>query len=169
MVVAILAGAWAAALLWPWLRKRSDAQPATSIASFRNQITSLERTTPASGRGRGMVPVGGQRYVPITYSLDKPAAFPIPRTRAEVRKRRRDVLFTLLGLDLLTLLLVAIGVGFVAFAMFLLTVGLTAGYVFLLVQIKRLAAERVRKVRTIDLRTPARATGSLLESNSISS
>src|SRR5687768_12824209 len=108
------------ALLWPWLRKRSDVQPATSIASFRNQISNLERTRPGSYRGGVAMSGGGQRYVPIAHSLDTPGVFPFPRTRSEVRRRRRDVLLTLLGLDLLTLVMIVVGVGSVAFMMFVL-------------------------------------------------
>jgi hypothetical protein len=156
-------------LLWPWLRKRSDAQPATSIASFRNQITTLERTTPGGGRRNPGLPVGGQRYVPIAHPLTgpRPSAFPMPQTRAEVRRRRRDVLLTLLGLDLLTMLMMAVGVGFVAFAMFVLMAGLTTGYVVLLVQTTRLALERARKVRSLP-QPPRARSHALLEPGSIS-
>ena len=154
------------ALLWPWLRKRSDVQPATSIASFRNQISNLERARPGSYRGGVAMSGGGQRYVPIAHSLEVPGVFPIPRTRSEVRRRRRDVLLTLLGLDVLTLLMIVVGVGSVALLMFVLTFGLTAAYVGLLVQVTRLAAERQRKVRAL---TPRQHVQPFFESSSISS
>jgi hypothetical protein len=154
------------ALLWPWFRKRSDVQPATSIASFRNQISNLERTRPGSYRGGVAMSGGGQRYVPIAHSLEVPGVFPVPRTRSEVRRRRRDVLLTLCGLDLLTLLMVVVGVGSIAVLMSLLAVGLTAAYVVLLVQVTRLAAERERKVRALP---PRHHVQPFFESSSVSS
>jgi hypothetical protein len=166
VVIAILAGAWAVALLWPWLRNRSDAQPATSIASFRNQISNLERTRPGSYRGGVAMSGGGQRYVPIAHPLDAPGVFPFPRTRSEVRRRRRDVLLTLLGLDLLTMLMIVVGVGSAALAMFLLTFGCTVTYVGLLVQATRLAAERKQKVRALP---PRQHVQPFFESSSVSS
>jgi hypothetical protein len=157
-------------LLWILLSKRADAEPATSIASFRNQIITLERATPGGPRRSTGMTVGGQRYVPIAHPLNapRPSAFPLPRTRSEVRRRRRDVLLTLLGLDLLTMVLMAAGVGFVAFAMFVLMAGLTTGYVVLLVQTTRLAAERARKVRSLP-QQPRPQSHTLLESGSVSS
>jgi hypothetical protein len=166
VVIAILAGAWAVALLWPWLRKRSDVQPATSIASFRNQISNLERTRPGSYRGGVALSGGGQRYVPIAHSLETPGVIPVPRTRSEVRRRRRDVLLTLCGLDLLALSAVVVGIGPVAVLMFLVAFGLTAAYVGLLVQVTRLAAERERKVRALP---PRHHVQPFFETSSISS
>jgi hypothetical protein len=167
VVVAILGVTWAAFLLYSCLAKRAEDQPATSIASFRNQIVTLERAAPSYRQGtKGLI--GGQRYIPIAQSLARPSAFPAPSTRVDVRRRRRDVLLTLLGLDTLTLLMVVVGVGSVAMPMFLLTFGLTAGYVGLLVQAQRLASERERKVRTLP-RQQRLVHPSLLESRSASS
>jgi hypothetical protein len=156
------------ALLWPWFRKRSDVQPATSIASFRNQITNLERTRPGSYRGVA-TSGGGQRYVPIAHSLQSSGVIPVPRTRSEVRRRRRDVLVALFGLDLLALLTVGVGVGSVALLMSLLTFGLTAAYIGLLVQVTRLAAERERKVRALPSLPPRQHVQPFFESSSVSS
>jgi hypothetical protein len=159
VVVAILGVTWAAFLLYSCLAKRAEDQPATSIASFRNQIVTLERAAPSYRQGtKGLI--GGQRYIPIAQSLARPSAFPAPSTRVDVRRRRRDGLFTLL--------MVVVGVGSVAMPMFLLTFGLTAGYVGLLVQAQRLASERERKVRTLP-RQQRLVHPSLLESRSASS
>ena len=137
LVLVILAVIWAAVLVPPYLQNRSDSRPADSISTFRNQLNVLER------RSGNSVPshLAPQR-------LPHSTAIRIDRTRsarAEVRKRRRDILVTLLAAAGLTLV-----IGLVmtpVLVLHLLIDALLGGYVALLVRQRRLAEERSAKVR----------------------
>ena len=50
LVIVILALIWAAVLVPPYLQNRRESRPGDSIASFRQQLHVLERTTPGSTR-----------------------------------------------------------------------------------------------------------------------
>lgn len=138
MVLLILAGVWAAVLLPPYLRNRSDSRPSDSIVSFRQQLSTIERATPGSRHLRGANPL-----------QPSPSLRPVPMrmSRASVRKRRRDILFTLLGAETITFALVVAGLGTVALLVFLAVTVLTIAYVALLVQVRKSATERNAKVR----------------------
>src|SRR3546814_9095948 len=59
LVLVILAMIWAAVLVPPYLQNRRESRPGDSIASFRNQLSVLERTTPGEiGRASGRERVG---------------------------------------------------------------------------------------------------------------
>ncbi len=79
--------------------------------------------------------------------------------RAEARRRRRDVLFTLVGAAGRTLVL-AVLLGGIAIWFHLLADVLVVAYVALLVQIRRSEAERSAKVRYLPAarRAPGPAT-----------
>jgi small-conductance mechanosensitive channel len=83
--------------------------------------------------------------------MDRVAAMR-PIGRAEVRRRRRDILFTLAGAALITLVL-AVLLGGIAIWCNLLADVLLATYVVLLVQVRRMAVERQTKVRYLAPRT----------------
>lgn len=86
MVLLILGAVWAAVLIPPALRARAEASPADTIGSFHHQLNVLRRT-------------GG--YVP-RLGYGEFGRVPVPRAPVRVspadltRKRRRDVLVTLL-------------------------------------------------------------------------
>lgn len=84
MVLLILGAVWAAVLVPPALRARAEASPGDSIGSFHHQLSVLRRT----GGHRPATP-HGERGAPG-------AAHPRSLAQDSVRKRRRDVLVTLL-------------------------------------------------------------------------
>jgi len=60
LVLIVVAAAWAAVLLPPLLRSRMESRPDTSVSSFRRQLTSLQRSTPAMSPMRSMArPLAG--------------------------------------------------------------------------------------------------------------
>ena len=121
LVLVILGLIWASVLIPPYLQNRRESRPGDSIASFRHQLSVLERATPGAGPsnlarldvGRYDVP----RYDPRSNvaqlaAAARPAARAVAAAmrRAEVRRRRRDVFLTLLGAVGVTFLLaVALG------------------------------------------------------------
>lgn len=127
LVLFILGVAWAVALVPPWLRRRREDRPNDSILSFHHQLSTLQRTTPA-----GRVPSGPLR--------------PQAMARRAVRRRRRDVLFTLVATTGLTAL-VAVVVQGVAVVAFLVTAVALCSYASLLIQLHKRAVERKLKVR----------------------
>lgn len=138
MLLFLLAGVWVAFLLPPLLRKHSE-RSADSISSFRQQLSTLERTTPAgapggtaSGRGRELVEAR-----PVTQA---------PSGRSGARRRRRDILFTLAGASVITLVL-GVMLGGLALVFHGLADLLLTSYLFLLVHVRKNEADRAAKVR----------------------
>jgi hypothetical protein len=155
LLLVILVAMWVAVLLPPYLRNRSS-RSSTSLASFRRLVTTLERTGPDLSPGwRGTLPprFGGVSPIPV----DRAAAM-MPMGRAEARRRRRDILLTLLGAALITLVL-AVALRGIAIWFHLLADALVVTYMALLIQVRRNAAERNAKVRYLAPRaTPEPAT-----------
>ncbi|MGH9084789.1 MAG: hypothetical protein ACRDYW_05000, partial [Acidimicrobiales bacterium] len=96
LVLVILALIWAAVLLPPYLQNRRETRPGDSIATFRSQLSVLERTTPGARSSLARLDVG--RYEPPRYvppaarrSAGRGPVSAAAMRRAEVRKRRRDV------------------------------------------------------------------------------
>jgi hypothetical protein len=150
LVLVILAVIWAAVLLPPFLQSRSENRPADSISTFRNQLHVLERRS----TGGNLAPT------PIrpSYGTRTPTRAPIDRgrmARSDAKKRRRDILVTLLAAAGLTLVL-----SFVLPSVIFLHLAIDAllvTYVALLVRQRKLAEERAMKVRYLgDARRPAR-------------
>lgn len=143
LVVLILAVIWAAVLLPPWIQNRSESRPADSISNFRNQLSVLERRASAvwpDAYRSSPTAVRGPATVTRARQLDRARL-----ARMEAKKRRRDVLLTLLAASGLTLLL-----SFLSPRVFLLHLfidALLAVYVALLVRARKLAEERAAKVR----------------------
>jgi hypothetical protein len=134
LVLLILAVIWAAVLLPPYLQNRSESRPADSISSFQHQLSVLERRAV-------MVNPALQREV-RRYAA--PSALRL--SRAEAKKRRRDVLYTLAGGAGITFLM-ALMLGGPVWGLQLMCDVLLAGYVVLLVQTQQRAVERTSKVR----------------------
>ena len=128
MVLLGLAVVWAAFLLPSWLRRRREGRPADSVLSFRRQLSTLERATPGGG------------YAPISQPIARHSG---PRSRAEARRRRRDVFYALLAATVVSLLLAVVMQGP------MLCLGALGAYTALLVQIQRRTLERVQKVRPL--------------------
>ena len=151
LVLLILAVIWAAVLLPPYLQNRSESRPADSISSFQHQLSVLERRAGARP---------GYRAVPRTrspYSIAMVGGSG-RLSRSEMKKRRRDVLFTLAGAAGLTFLL-AFALGGVVWGLNLVCDVLLAGYVYLLAQANQRTMERSVKVRSLPARRPAHSVG----------
>ena len=157
LVLVILAVIWAAVLLPPFLQNRSESRPADSISTFRNQLHVLERrstgTGPSSDQLRSVRPVSPSASF---ASIPRVTIDRARLARLDAKKRRRDILVTLLASAGLTLLLGLLMP--VVLVLHLLIDGLLAGYVALLVRQRKLAEERSMKVRYLGdaRRAPAR-------------
>ena len=154
MVLLILAGIWAAVLV-PWVRSRVEPGPADSIGDFRRQLGVLQRTGPAT-----VAPANRLRVPPYQPGVPNPygahyavrrsvpaARSPEAARRARTLKRRRDVLFTLMGGMSGTLLLGLLPPFRMLLVLHVLLDLAFAGYVALLVRIRNAAAEREMKLR----------------------
>jgi type II secretory pathway component PulM len=150
VVLLILAVVWGVFLVPQVLRARADRGPADSIGSFRNQLSMIERTaatTVAPGRYARPAPLGGG-VIGGSYAIRQPFA---PPTRAELQRRRQNVLLGLLAAVIVTL---ALGLVWTPlFAVNVLADLALGAYVALLVRARTIAAEREVKVRY--LRGPA--------------
>ena len=146
MVLLILGAVWAAVLIPPALRARAEASPADTIGSFHHQLNILRRT-------------GG--YIPRP-GYGEFGAVPVPRRAATVapadltRKRRRDVLVTLLWIMTGTLALGLMPAFRGLLVLHLIADAMFVGYVALLRQIKKAsdarrdeARAKVRRLRPV--------------------
>lgn len=146
LVLVILAAIWAAVLVPPYLQNRRETRPGDSIASFRSQLSVLERTTPGSRSNVARLDVGRYdvpRYAP---SGRRPGAAPAAMRRAEARRRRRDVFLTLLGAVGVTFVL-AVALGGSVWMLHLLVDVVFGAYVLLLISLQQQSVEREQKVR----------------------
>ncbi len=154
LVLVILAVIWAAVLLPPYLQSRSESRPADSISSFQRQLSVLERRagTVPSVPGRSAARPGAVRPGMARTSMVLPA---VRMSRAEARRRRRDVLCTLAGAAAITFVL-SLAMGGAVWALQLGCDLLLGGYVFLLIQVQQRAMERESKVRYLPERQARR-------------
>ena len=149
LVLVILAVIWAAVLLPPYLQNRSESRPADSISTFRNQLSVLERRStmlsPGFDHGQSASTMAATRSAQLQR---------VRLARMEAKKRRRDILVTLLAAAGLTLVL-----GVVlpqVLVLHLLIDALLGAYVALLVRQRRAVEERATKVRYLSsARRPA--------------
>jgi hypothetical protein len=135
-VILVLAVLWIAVLLPPILRARGQQSRAVSVGDFHHKLSSLGRAN-------------GHRTRP-TRASSQPIFVPSgagPGTMSPAQKRRRDVLFVLLGVAAATLFLAALTRSTAFFALQLLADIALAGYVYLLIQHKNRAQEQRSKVR----------------------
>ena len=149
MVLLFLAVIWAAVLVPPMLRARAEGRPADSIGTFRHQLSVLQRTAPGMVAPANTLRSPMTPYRNIAPGLAIRSVSPEAARRARTLKRRRDILFGLLGamggslvLGLLPSLRVLWGLHVVLDALFV-------GYVVLLVRMRNIAAEREMKLRFI--------------------
>lgn len=162
LVLGILAAIWAAVLLPPYLQNRRETRPGDSIATFRSQLSVLERTTPGGSRSSlARLDVG--RYEPPAYvppvsrrSGQRGAPSQVAMRRSEVRRRRRDVFLTLLAAVAVTFALAVVIGGSFAWTLQLVVDAGFAAYVAMLVMIQQQAVDRDQKVRYIELDAPRR-------------
>jgi hypothetical protein len=138
-----------------YFRGRPEGRSSDSIGSFHHQLRVLERTGPVTfDPAHSMRDEGLGLVAPLRFSsgglgralMSTPTAAAAARRR-QVQKRRRDVFFGLcLGVvgSFFLGLIPGLRVMWVLSAVLVVVLG---AYVFLLVQVKASAAERVTKVR----------------------
>ena len=156
VVLIVLAAVWAAFLLPPILRARSEHRPSGSITDFRKQLHVLARTSPGATGRSSMHHVAPGRVVPIRPrpAVAAPAGpLRLGRSRQSV-KRRRDIF-----VGLLVAMAGSLVLGFLPplRALWAVHVGLDllfAGYVAALIYLRNLAAERDLKVRFLPAAAP---------------
>jgi hypothetical protein len=168
LVIVILGLIWGFVLIPPYLQTRRESRPGDSIASFRQQLRVLERTTPGHGSSNlARLDVGryeAPRYNPRSNvaqlagrrpPVRRPAPSQAAMRRAEIRRRRRDVFITLLGaVGVSFLLAVALG-GSVWMFHLLVDVAFVA-YVGMLVSLQQQTTEKELKVRYMPPTAPRR-------------
>ncbi len=140
VILLVLVIAWAVALVPSWLRNRSESRAAHSILMFRQQLSTLQRATPAG------------RHATSAARSTRWAEYSRDAARSAARRRRRDVLCTLAAGTVLTLAMAVVlqGVAIVAFA---LSAALLMGYTSLLVRMRKRSIQRA-KVRYLVTRRP---------------
>jgi hypothetical protein len=144
-VLILLAIVWAIVLVPPLVRNRAELRPGSSVSSFRQDLAVIGRTTPSSSLRPPSLP-GMAPASPVGRPATGAPISGTPAGRAAARKRRRDVLFTLGGVAGFTLLL-ALAFGGPLLILHLLVDVALAGYLYLLVQMRKLAEEQAVKVR----------------------
>ena len=170
LVLVILGLIWAAVLLPPYLQNRREHRPGDSIASFRHQLSVLERATPegrarssrAADLGADWTPAQQAVYAAPRQAAARPSLSvargslaPASAGMTMARKRRRDVFLTLLAAVPVTLLL-AVAMGGMVWMLHLAVDVAFLGYVGLLVKLQQEAAEKDLKVRFLEP-TPLRS------------
>jgi hypothetical protein len=142
LVLLAVAAAWVVVLAPPMLRARRNGRPSDSIGSFNRHLSVLSRTHPPVRRSRGLVaaPRTTVARAAATPTLPGRSLAAAPRL-SSVQRRRRDVFVALCALAVVTTLgAIALRGTFVWLSV--LTCATLAGYVALLLRIKRTAAER---------------------------
>jgi hypothetical protein len=135
-----LAVVWACFLVPPMLRKHREGRPSSSVSSFRQQLSTLERATP----GTSLRPINQASRAPMASGPYAPQL-----RRSDVMRRRQNVLVGLGGATAFFLLLALIATSTVTVLLFLLTGGALSAYVYALVQIRMRADEAAAKVRVL--------------------
>ena len=146
MVLIVLAAVWAAFLLPPILRARSEHRPSGSITDFRRQLHVLARSAPAGNVAPQTLP-GRAPIVPIRPNLAAPSTpLRLGRSRQTI-KRRRDIFVGLLVAMAGSLVLGTLPPLRILWTIHVLLDVLFVAYVAALVYLRNLAAEREMKVR----------------------
>jgi len=136
-VILVLAVLWIAVLVPPILRARGQQSRSDSVGDFHHKLSSLGRAN-------------GHRTRPSRASSTRPIFVPQgagPATMSATQKRRRDVLFVLLGVVAATFLLAVLTRSMPFVALQVLADVVLLGYVYLLIQYKNRTHEQRSKVR----------------------
>ena len=137
-VILVLGVLWVAVLVPPIMRARGQQSRSDSVGDFTYKLSTLGRAN------------GSHRTRPSRTSSSRPIFVPTgagPATMSATQKRRRDVLFALLGVVAATLFLAALTRSTAFIALQLLADIAFAGYVYLLIQYKQRTQEQRSKVR----------------------
>jgi hypothetical protein len=140
VVFLVLAVIWAAVLIPPVIRRRTELQANDSIGDFRKRLGILQRTSPQT--------------VEPAFRLEQSNSYapssPINNAnyqRHVSQKRRRDILVSLAALSISTLVLGLIPAFHMIMWVGLFSMGLLVAYIALLVRMKNRAMERKQKLR----------------------
>jgi hypothetical protein len=126
-VILVLGILWVAVLVPPILRARGQQSRTDSVGDFHHKLSSLGRAN-------------GHRTRPTRSSASSPIFVPTGAgapTMSATQKRRRDVLFVLLGLVAATFFLAVLTRSMAFIALQLLADVALGGYVYLLIQYKQ--------------------------------
>jgi hypothetical protein len=135
-----LAVVWACFLVPPMLRKHREGRPASSVTSFRQQLSTLERATPGTSL----------RPLPQNRAASVPGGSYAPQLRrSELQRRRQNVLVGLGGATVFFLFLALVATSAFTLLLFFATAGALGAYVYALVQIRMRADEAAAKVRVL--------------------
>ncbi len=151
-VLILLAIVWAIVLVPPLVRNRAELRPGSSVTSFNRDLAVIGRTTPTSARRGSSVGTISSRPLPAAPTggaMGSAGSANLPGTpsgRSAARKRRRDVLFALAGVAGFTFLL-ALAFGGPMLLLHLAADAALGGYLYLLVQMRKMADEQAVKVR----------------------
>lgn len=161
---------WVVVLVPPLLRSRQDSRPSDSVVSFRRQLSTLQRTGPqlrpvgraqavASSGARSLASVGpragrsGYGYsqgAGYGYGTSARASFgggSYRMSKVAARRRRQNILFVLAVAAAGTLLLALGSASTPVWYAHVVVDVLLAGYVYLLVQMRKLEEQRHRGLR----------------------
>jgi hypothetical protein len=191
LVLVILGGIWAAVIIVPLVRARTEGTLGDSIGTFRRHLSVLERAGPTSVNpanrlrtqaGQSTIPpyrrpttAGSARgwQGPVTGPSGRRPGSPrssaaAVQRRRQLQRRRRDVLFTLLAAMAASLLLSMIHGLHVMLVVHIVFDLLFVVYVALLIRMRNVSAEREMKVTFLPGAGPvrglaARASGSAAE------
>jgi hypothetical protein len=147
----LLAVVWAI-YLGSWLLSRRERRSVNSIGAFSKHLSILERTRPYGAPARTATAERSVRPTPIYASARYQA--PQQMTLSAARRRRRNVLLALVGVSVGSFLLTPF-FGTRLMVVFAISLCLLAGYVVLLLQTQRRAAERRTKVHYLPQLAPA--------------
>jgi hypothetical protein len=147
-VIFILGLIWAAVLIPPILKAKSQRPRSDSVGDFRHRLSML-------GQTNGF-PRSRHDAVSPSHPAFAPAAHRPPQSAAQ--KRRQDVLLIMLGVCAGTLFLAVLSRMTGLFVIHLLADAVLGGYVYLLLQYKHRVHEQRAKVRFLSTayRQPAR-------------
>lgn len=177
MVLLILAGIWAAVILVPLVRAKTEGSLGDSIGSFRRHLSILERTAPPvvppANRLRAPRPevsMNAQRQLAASRVLAESGYRRPSRSRSigrgmatsrrrQSQRRRRDVLLALLAGMVGSLFLAMVNGLHIMLVVNVFIDLMFVGYVMLLIRLRNLAAEREVKLMFL----PPAASGSWAE------
>ena len=136
-VILVLGILWIAVLVPPILRARGQQSGNDSVGDFHHKLRSLGQANGHRTRPRRTT-AASPIFVPTHTGMS---------TMSAQQKRRRDVLFVLLGLAAFTFFLAVLMRSMAFIALQLVADAALAGYVYLLVQYKNRAHGQRTKVR----------------------
>lgn len=136
-VILVLGILWVAVLVPPILRARGQQSRTDSVGDFHHKLRSLGQANGHRTRPRRTT-ASGAIFAPLSTG---------PGIMSAQQKRRRDVLFVLLGLVAFTFFLAVLTRSMAFIALQLIADVALAGYVYLLLQYKQRAQEQRSKVR----------------------